>query len=125
MTMPTRRSRKRVKKDLGLTHNRREPKTVRLKGEALTALRREVFELCGGSLLDLDSGKVTDVAARCEVCDKYIFWELWHGHPNSFHLAHKRNKRMHGDSVKNTRGLCRDCHLIGDHNPKPCPPKPR
>jgi hypothetical protein len=45
-------------------------------------------------------------------------------HPQSYHMAHIRNKRMWGDSIENVKALCGSCHR-DSHNAggKPCPPK--
>jgi 5-methylcytosine-specific restriction endonuclease McrA len=54
---------------------------------------------------------------RCGKCDRRVTWE-------SGHLAHIISRGAGGsDTMENTRVLCPDCHLVGEHNPKPCPPK--
>jgi 5-methylcytosine-specific restriction endonuclease McrA len=75
---------------------------IRLTGKALEALRIAVFQ--------------RDVF-RCSECDRRVTWE-------SGHLAHIISRGAGGsDTMENTRVLCPDCHLVGEHNPKPCPPK--
>ena len=41
------------------------------------------------------------------------------------HLCHIGAKRRHGTTVAGSKWGCWPCHLIGLHNPKPCPPKVR
>jgi 5-methylcytosine-specific restriction endonuclease McrA len=57
---------------------------------------------------------------RCQECSKRLFWETsWEGHPDRYHMAHIRNKRMYGDTLQNVRALCGDCHRAEHGNPLP------
>lgn len=40
------------------------------------------------------------------------------------HLVHLKAKRRNSTTVEGSRWGCWFCHLVGLHNPKPCPPKP-
>jgi len=74
---------------------------IRLKGEALTALRRRVFERDGW---------------KCCECGRGCSWATGH-------LAHIIGRGRGGsDTEENTRLLCGDCHHA-EHNPKAVPPK--
>jgi 5-methylcytosine-specific restriction endonuclease McrA len=76
---------------------------IRLKGKALEELRIAVFQRDG---------------FRCHECDKRVTWKTGH-------LAHIVSRGTGGsDTMENTRVLCSDCHLVREHNPKPCPKKP-
>ena len=88
---------------------RSKPRPGRLKGEALKKLREDCH--------DRDKG-------RCQECGRLT---LFYADPIadiSYHMAHKRNKRMHGDSLEQVRTLCGGCHRAS-HNAggKPVPPK--
>ena len=70
---------------------------VRLYGAALTALRRERWELDKGI---------------CEDCGASTFWEpRFAGDPLAYDMAHRRNKRMYGDTLENTKTLCHRSHM--------------
>lgn len=88
-----------------------KPGIVRLTGPKLVALRIFVFMR--------DRGRCTKCGRRIALTEEDATWQM-----PVMHLAHIRNKRNHGDTKENTRARCPDCHLVGDHNPKPCPPKP-
>jgi len=82
----------------------------RLKGEALETLRLDCFLRDRG---------------RCVKCGKVIhLFSRFYGDPDAFDMAHKRNKRMWGDSLDNVESECHDCHMKS-HNAggKPCPKK--
>jgi hypothetical protein len=100
----------------------------RLRGEALEQLRRECFER------DL---------YRCQAVHEFLVWNgdywvicsqkclrvvTWDG-PNAGHMAHKRNKRMYGDSLNQVQTECSECHneyhAYGPSRTKPCPTKLR
>jgi 5-methylcytosine-specific restriction endonuclease McrA len=84
---------------------RRKARKGRLKGEALSELRRKCF--------DRDR-------MRCVDCGDVVTWE-------SGHMAHVGGKRRHGDSLSNVRTKCGACHrrehLWGKSMTKPVPPK--
>lgn len=92
---------------------RSKPRPGRLKGEAIAALREQVWNEQGG---------------RCIQCRS---WFSLTGDPfKRMHLAHIRNKRMWGDRRDNVCGKCFTCHIVKEHaygpsGEKPCPPKPR
>lgn len=81
---------------------RRKPRSGRLKGKAMGDLREAAWQR--------DKG----ICQRCFLpCN-----------PNDWDLAHRRGKRMWGDSLENVQVEHRFCHRILFHNPKACPPKP-
>ena len=86
-----------------LRKSRSKPRPGRLKGDDMDALRLLAF--------------VRDEGC-CVTCGKML-------DPLEFHLAHKRGKRMWGDSLDNVHCKCFDCHIVKEHNPKACPPKER
>ena len=74
---------------------------IRLKGEALAALRRQRFN-CDGW--------------RCVDCLRSVSWV-------SGHLAHVISRGRGGsDTLENTRTKCDGCHK-NEHNPKAVPSK--
>lgn len=82
---------------------------IRLTDEDLDDLRHRVFVR--------DKG-------RCVKCKMPLIEFPWSSLvANGYHWSHKRNKRMYGDTEKNTEARCRDCHLISQHNPKSVPRK--
>jgi 5-methylcytosine-specific restriction endonuclease McrA len=84
-------------------------KPVRLKGPALAALRKDRYIK--------DEG-------RCVGCGKKVCLE--NGGWLNAHMAHVVGRGAGGsDTIDNVRTKCMECHLVGDHNPKPVPPKPQ
>lgn len=87
---------------------RSKPRThklvVRLTGKALTQLRNDCFWRDGGI---------------CQECGQRVYAMAHHSAPNSYHMAHRRNKRNHGDTLDNVRALCGDCHRAEHGNPLP------
>lgn len=81
---------------------------VRLKGNAMRKFRFEIWMRDGKS---------------CVKCGQEVSFNGKRADIPPMHLAHKRNKRMHGDTPENCITACPTCHLVGMHNPKPCPPK--
>ena len=74
---------------------------IRLKGEALAALRRECFTRDGWACVD---------------CGVKVSWV-------SGHMAHIQSRGAGGsDVIGNVRTKCGDCHHA-EHNPKAVPPK--
>ena len=81
--------------------------------EEVTAIRDKRYEMAEG---------------RCELslgpnCIRGVLPKdgptaLSHGH-----LVHLKGKRRHGTHLEGCRWGCWNCHLIGLHNPKPCPAK--
>lgn len=56
----------------------------------------------------------------CQVCGKKLKYKTqWAGHPDRYHMAHRQNKRMYGDSPSNLRALCGDCHRAEHGNKLP------
>lgn len=101
---------------------RTKPRPGRLQGEALTQLRREVFER-DGYLCQHVTGEYVDLEgdSRIRRCYIYLTWE-------TAHMAHIRNKRMWGDSLENCTTKCAEHHLVNEHSYgpsgiKPCPSK--
>lgn len=64
---------------------------------------------------------------KCQRCDRQTWLSLPDTAVDSSHLAHIRNKRMHGDSIENTQTECGDCHRkyhnYGPSMEKPVPAK--
>ena len=85
---------------------------VRLYGRALKQLRRQRFEMDKFTCVDCGLTVAWDRNEAIEV-----------GLPVG-ELSHVRNKRMHGDTIENTRTRCQDCHRKS-HNcgGKPLPRK--
>jgi len=81
---------------------RRLPRPGRLKGKDLKALRLACFERDRG--LCITFGQPTLFGAPHE----------W---PNSFHMAHRRGKRMWGDHLGQVDTQCGACHRES-HSPK-------
>jgi len=91
---------------------RSKPRPGRLKGDDLKNLRIQCFVRDRG------------VCQRCQIS---TFMWLDQTHPRSFHMAHKRNKRMWGDTLENVQTECGACHrqyhAQGPSMQKPVPPK--
>src|SRR5690348_7136975 len=88
---------------------RSRPRPGRLKGKGLQMLRVDCYARDRG---------------RCQKCGVMTIFDappIW---DNSYHMAHRKAKRIGGDSLQNVRVLCGKCHRT-EHNPKACPPKPR
>lgn len=95
--------------------NRRvKPRPGRLQGDPLKELRQEC--------LDRDKG-------RCVVCGKMVDPSLPPEHDDSFHMAHRRGKRMWGDHIDQVDTNCGRCHrkfhAFGPSMTKPVPKKER
>lgn len=83
--------------------------TIRLKGEALTALREEV--------------KARD-GMRCRECGRRVYDDVPDWANNKAHLAHKIGRGRGGDDTReNTEIRCRECHFRWEHAPKALPRK--
>ena len=84
---------------------RSKPRPGRVRGKAMGAMRSEVFKRDGDC---------------CTNCGAFV--------PKTGHLAHKRSKRMFGDSPENTCVECPKCHgeyhAYGPSRQKPCPVRP-
>jgi 5-methylcytosine-specific restriction endonuclease McrA len=91
---------------------RTKPRRGRLKGDDLKMLRLECWERDGGI---------------CQKCGARTLIDRPPEHPLAFHMAHKRNKRMWGDSLDQVQAECGDCHRkyhqFGPSMTPPCPPK--
>lgn len=106
---PRKRSTAKPKARKPIRKVRRKARPGRLKGKAMTELRMLAFIRDEGICqMQLDKD-----------CTPMLDWE-------TFELAHKRNKRMWGDSLEQVICACRSCHRKS-HNAggKPCPPKPK
>jgi 5-methylcytosine-specific restriction endonuclease McrA len=93
---------------------RSKPRPGRLKGDDMDELRQAVYTR--------DLG----LCQRCGITTIFGAPEEW---DNSFHLAHRKGKRMWGDSLETTEINCGKCHRrfhnFGPSMEKPCPPKPK
>lgn len=81
----------------------KEPLVVRLKGNAMKKFRFEVF---------MRDNK------RCVICGCLVSFSGKDQVLPPMHLAHRRNKRMWGDTLENCITTCSSSHLIDLHNPK-------
>lgn len=86
---------------------RSKPRPGRIKGKDLQAQRLRIFERDKGI---------------CQDCGIPVLFNAPEEWDNSFHRAHIRGKRMHGDDDSNVRALCGRCHRR-EHNPKSVPRK--
>ncbi len=63
----------------------------------------------------------------CQRCKKPTYFGLYQEHDDSFHMAHRRGKRMWGDSLEQVQTECGRCHrkwhLYGPTMKKPVPKK--
>ena len=89
---------------------RRKPRPGRIKGDELQAQRWRIFQRDKGVCVD------------CGIKVIFNAPEEW---DNSFHRAHIRGKRMHGDDDSNVKTNCGKCHRAHHNGGKPCPPKVR
>lgn len=91
---------------------RTKPRPGRLKGDDLEALRLACWERD---------------KSLCQRCGVRTLLDYPQEHPLAFHMAHKRNKRMWGDSLDQVQTECGDCHRkyhqFGPSMTPPCPPK--
>lgn len=77
---------------------------IRLKGEALEAIRRACFARDGW---------------KCVRCGVEVRWDGW----NAGHMMHRQSRGAGGsDVLENVDTGCRVCHH-DQHNPKACPTK--
>jgi hypothetical protein len=81
---------------------RSKPRPGRVRGKKMAELRKAAWERDGGI---------------CQGCFMPCGEDEWH-------LAHIRGKRNFGDDISNVRVKHIHCHMVIEHNPKPCPPKP-
>lgn len=95
-----------------IRNRRTKPRPGRLVGAELEALRQECLERDGN---------------HCVVCRKRVRPHLPPEHDDSFHLAHRRGKRMWGDSIDQVDTNCGACHrkfhACGPSMTKPVPAK--
>jgi len=91
---------------------RTKPRPGRLIKGDLENLRRQCWER--------DKG-------LCQTCGRMTQFGLHHYWPQSFHMAHRRNKQMWGDNLDNVQTECGACHRkfhqFGPSMQKPVPPK--
>lgn len=94
-------------------NKRAKPRPGRLQGAEMDALRLAVWIR--------DKG-------RCVKCGYRVILDAPQELESSFHLAHRKGKRMWGDSLETTEANCGKCHrkfhAYGPTMEKPCPPKP-
>lgn len=102
---------------------RNRPRPGRVRGKAMEELRRACFERDGYRCQALKYPVCVhgDVLIGIK-CLRPVTWE-------NGHMAHKRNKRMWGDSLDQVQTECDQCHgeyhQYGPSRIKPCPPKPQ
>lgn len=93
---------------------RKKPRPGRLDADGMARLRAQVFERDN---------------ATCKRCGRRVFYAVLQERDDSFHLAHRRNKRMWGDTLENTQCECGSCHRTYHRNgpsmEKPVPKKVR
>jgi hypothetical protein len=93
---------------------RKKPRPGRLKGDDLTELRFACYERD---------------KAICQRCGHMTFNRLPQEHDESYHMAHRKGKRMFGDSLDNVQTECGACHrryhVYGPSMEKPVPAKVR
>ena len=101
-----------IKRGKSPRQKRPKPRPGRLQGEDLEALRLACYERDNG---------------LCVVCGKPVSLQLPQTNPDSFHMAHKRGKRMWGDHIDQVQTECGSCHReyhnFGPTRTKPVPPK--
>jgi hypothetical protein len=94
---------------------RSKPRRGQTTPEEMAAIRKAVYERSGGRCeLRLSEDCITGVLAW----DGGSSWS--HGH-----LVHLKARRRFGTTLEDSRWGCWHCHLVGLHNPKPCPAKPK
>ena len=70
---------------------------VRLTGKELEQLRWDCWIRDGGF---------------CRDCEGATYYQArFDGDPDAYDMAHKRNKRMHGDTLSNVVTKCHRCHM--------------
>ena len=93
---------------------RAKPRPGRLTGTALEELRVECFMRDKGVCQGCGCRTVFGMDQECD---------------ESFHMAHRRGKRMWGDHIDQVDTQCGKCHRLehsyGKDRIKPCPPKPK
>jgi hypothetical protein len=87
---------------------RNKPRPGRIEGEELQAQRWRIFQRDKGI---------------CVKCGRKVIFNAPDEWPNSFHRAHRRNKRMWGDDDSNVESNCGDCHREHHTGGKVVPPK--
>lgn len=100
---------------------RSKPRPGRLDAKGMEALRRKVFERdgyrCQHKIVIPIPDNLEGIISIWVRCGKHVTWE-------SGHLAHIVSRGRGGhDTPENTVCKCAHCHLVLEHNPKPCPPK--
>lgn len=82
---------------------------IRRYGADLTALRDACWERDKGI---------------CQTCGKRLYrYERFIGDSDAYHMAHRGNKQMYGDTLENVRALCGEDH-VGNHSEHNCGGKP-
>ena len=82
---------------------------TRLRGEAMTDLRRQAFERSGGKC---EFG-IPGASLLFNRCNRPITWK-------SMELSHDRHGPNKSDTLATVKAVCHECHQIGTHNPKSC-----
>jgi 5-methylcytosine-specific restriction endonuclease McrA len=88
------------------------PRTTPLRSKRPTPRAHKlVVRLTGANLEALRRACWTRDRGICQECGVSTFWEArYDTDPMAYEMAHRRNKRMYGDSLENTRCLCKACH---------------
>ena len=77
---------------------------TRLKGDDLTALRLQRFDMDGW---------------RCRTCGRKVDDDLPDWHPRKAQLRHIEGRGRGGsDTIENTETSCGECHFRWEHTPK-------
>ena len=75
--------------------SRTKPRPGRLEGNDLAQLRADCYRRDHGI---------------CQKCGRMTDWEADQESDNSFHMAHRRGKRMWGDHINQVEVECGGCH---------------
>lgn len=103
-----------------MIHSRRtKPRPGRLQGADMAKLRNDVF--------DRDEGLCHRELADGTICGRLTLFNAPPEWDSSFHLAHRKGKRMWGDYLETTQCECGEHHRMfhnyGPSMKKPCPKK--
>lgn len=107
-----------------IKRRRNRPRPGRVRGKAMEELRRACFERDGYRCQAMRTFVMPWGQSFQLRCLRHVEWDG----PNAGHMAHKRNKRMWGDSLNQVQTECGECHneyhQFGPSRTKPCPRKP-
>lgn len=92
------------------------PNAIDYSGFAFPKAR--VLRESGSGIKELRLKCFLKYRGKCDECGKDLqYTTIWDGHPDRYHMAHKRTKRNNGDSLSNVRALCGTCHRTEHGNP--------